>query len=56
MSTRDAGIHRPKTMSAVQVETLFNPSRYTPEQLERACRIAELLKRGKLVLAEPPGR
>jgi len=43
-------------MSPVQVETLFNPSQYSAEQLKRACRIAELLRRGKLVLAEPPQR
>ena len=42
--------------SGVQVETLDHPARYTNEQLDRACRIAKVLARGKLVLAEPPQR
>jgi hypothetical protein len=36
------------------IETLHNPTRYTYAQLETACAIAQLLGRGKLVLAEPP--
>lgn len=43
-------------MPGVQVETLQDPKRYTPIQLERASRIASQLNRGKLVLAEPPRR
>jgi hypothetical protein len=40
----------------VHVETLENPVRYSPEQIEKACAIAQLLERGKLVLLEPPRR
>ena len=40
--------------SGVQIETLYNPSRYTYAQIEQACSIAALLNRGKLVLVEPP--
>jgi hypothetical protein len=40
----------------VHIETLQNPVRYSYAQLERACVIAQLLNRGKLVLTEPPGR
>jgi hypothetical protein len=40
----------------VHVETLHNPLRYAPTQVELACQIAALLNRGKLVLVVPPGR
>ncbi len=40
--------------SGVQIETLEHPSRYSREQIDRACRIALLLGRGRLVLLEPP--
>jgi hypothetical protein len=40
----------------VHLETLHNPVRYSPEQIEKACAIAQLLDRGKLVLVEPPQR
>jgi hypothetical protein len=40
----------------VHIETLHNPVRYTYAQIERACAIAQMLNRGKLVLVEPPRR
>jgi hypothetical protein len=40
----------------VHIETLHNPVRYSPGQIEKACAIAQLLDRGKLVLVEPPKR
>jgi hypothetical protein len=40
----------------VQIETLYNPARYTYAQIETACAVAQILDRGKLVLAEPPRR
>jgi hypothetical protein len=40
----------------VQIETLQNPVRYTFAQIEKACAIAQMLNRGKLVLVEPPAR
>jgi hypothetical protein len=40
----------------VHIETLHNPVRYTPDQIDKACAIAQLLDRGKLVLVEPPKR
>lgn len=40
----------------VHIVTLQNPVRYTYGQIERACAIAKLLGRGKLVLCEPPRR
>jgi hypothetical protein len=40
----------------VHIETLHNPVRYTYSQIEKACAIAQLLNRGKLVLVEPPRR
>jgi hypothetical protein len=40
----------------VHIETLHEPDRYTHTQIERACRIARLLGRGRLVLLEPPRR
>ena len=39
---------------AVHIETLHDPRSYSSEQIERACRIASLLSRGKLVLVERP--
>jgi len=42
--------------SGVQIETLEHPSRYSAAQIDRACRIALLLDRGKLILVEPPQR
>ena len=38
----------------VRVETLHGLLRYTPEQLNRARRIAQALDRGPLVLCERP--
>jgi len=38
----------------VHIETLHNPTRYSYSQLERACTLAALLRRGKFVLVEPP--
>ncbi|MEN3279425.1 MAG: hypothetical protein V7607_565 [Solirubrobacteraceae bacterium] len=38
----------------VHIETLHNPARYTYAQIETACAVAELLRRGKLLLVEPP--
>jgi hypothetical protein len=38
------------------IVTLHHPVRYTYAQMERACVVAELLSRGKLILTEPPGR
>jgi hypothetical protein len=40
----------------VHIETLHNPVRYTYAQIERACALAQLLGRGKLILVEPPQR
>jgi hypothetical protein len=40
----------------VHIETLHDPRAYTPQQLERACRLATLLRRGRFVLVEPPAR
>lgn len=38
----------------VHIETIVNPCRYTYSQIEKACAIAQLLGRGKLVLCERP--
>jgi hypothetical protein len=38
------------------IETLFDPLRYSPAQIETACALAQFLDRGKLVLVEPPRR
>jgi Rad3-related DNA helicase len=38
----------------VHIETLHNPVRYTYAQIETACAIAQLLRRGKFVLVEAP--
>jgi hypothetical protein len=40
----------------VHIETLHNPVRYSPAQIDRACYIAHMLRRGKFVLCEPPQR
>ena len=40
----------------VHIETIHEPNRYTDGQIERARTIAQLLGRGKLVLAESPGQ
>jgi hypothetical protein len=40
----------------VQVETIADPARYTFAQIAEACVIAQLLNRGRLVLAEAPRR
>lgn len=40
----------------VHIETMHNPVMYTYAQIEKACAIAGLLNRGKLVLVEPPKR
>jgi hypothetical protein len=38
----------------VYIETLHNPARYTYAQVDTACAVAQLLRRGKFVLVEPP--
>jgi hypothetical protein len=38
----------------VHIETLHNPARYTYAQIETACAIAQLLRRGKFILVEVP--
>jgi hypothetical protein len=43
-------------LPGVYIETLHNPARYSYAQIETACAVAQLLRRGKLVLAEPPRR
>lgn len=40
----------------VHIETIHNPCCYAYAQVERACAIAKMLGRGKLVLVEPPWR
>ena len=40
----------------VHIETLHDPARYSHVQIERACQLAAMLNRGKLVLVEPPRR
>ncbi len=40
----------------VHVETLQDPARYTPGQIDQALALAARLGRGKLVLVEPPLR
>jgi hypothetical protein len=40
----------------VEIETLHDPARYSSVQIQRACRIARLLGRGRLILLEPPQR
>ena len=43
-------------MPGVHIETVHNPARYTHAQIDRACAIAHLISRGKLVLCEAPRR
>lgn len=54
------GKREPTTLTmqipGVHIETLHNPVRYTYAQIEKACAIAQMLNRGKLVLVEPPRR
>lgn len=40
----------------VHVETMRKVAEYSPYQIDRAVRIAHALRRGKLVLCEPPRR
>ena len=44
----------PMQIPGVHIETLHNPTRYSYAQIEKACTLAALLNRGKLVLVEPP--
>jgi hypothetical protein len=48
--------HTIMQIPGVHIETLHNPVRYTYSQIEKACAIAQMLNRGKLVLVEPPRR
>jgi hypothetical protein len=56
MATADSGNHIAMQIPGVHIETLHNPVRYTYAQIEKACAIAQMLNRGKLVLVEPPQR
>jgi hypothetical protein len=49
-----SGNHRFMQIPGVHIETLHNPTRYSYAQIEKACTLAALLNRGKLVLVEPP--
>ena len=49
----DETMHTPHS-HPVHIETIHEPNRYTHGQIERACTIAQLLGRGKLVLVEAP--
>jgi hypothetical protein len=49
----DETMHTPHPQP-VHVETIHAPERYTHDQIERACTVAQLLGRGKLVLLEAP--
>jgi hypothetical protein len=40
----------------VHIETLQAPQEYTTAQIDLALKLASLLDRGRLVLAEPPRR
>jgi hypothetical protein len=51
-----SGNHQGMQIPGVHIETLHNPVRYTYSQIEKACAIAQMLNRGKLVLVEPPAR
>ena len=51
-----SGNHWFMQIPGVHIETLHNPVRYTYAQIEKACAIAQMLNRGKLVLVEPPQR
>jgi hypothetical protein len=49
-----SGNNRAMQIPGVHIETLHNPTRYSYAQIEKACTLAALLNRGKLVLVEPP--
>ena len=49
-----SGNYRFMQIPGVHIETLHNPTRYSYAQIEKACTLAALLNRGKLVLVEPP--
>jgi hypothetical protein len=50
------GTLRTMQIPGVHIETLHDPVQYSHEQIERACAIAQMLHRGKLILVEPPQR
>ena len=52
----DETMHNTPHSRQIHIETIHEPNRYTPGQIERACTIAQLLGRGKLVLVEAPGQ
>jgi len=56
MERVDSGNTVPMQVPGVHIETLHNPTRYSHAQIEKACTIAAMLNRGKLVLVEPPRR
>ena len=56
MATWVLGNYSCMQIPGVHIETLHNPVRYTYTQIEKACAIAQMLNRGKLVLVEPPLR
>jgi hypothetical protein len=56
MEKERSGHHLAMQIPGVHIETLHNPVRYTYAQIEKACAIAQMLNRGKLVLVEPPQR
>jgi hypothetical protein len=56
MATGVLGNESSMQIPGVHIETLHNPVRYTYAQIEKACAIAQMLNRGKLVLVEPPQR
>jgi hypothetical protein len=58
MSSARLGTRSVRQMSppGIHIETLHSPVNYPPAQLERAFAIARALKRGKMVLVEPPER
>jgi hypothetical protein len=41
-------------IKGVHIETLCPPTRYSQEEIERACQVAWWLQRGKLTLCVPP--
>ena len=56
MAVRVSGNQCFMQIPGVHIETLHNPVQYTYAQIEKACAIAQMLNRGKLVLVEPPLR
>ena len=56
MASGVSGKYTCMQIPGVHIETLHNPVRYTYAQIEKACAIAQMLNRGKLVLVEPPRR